>query len=376
MSAVGARLSLAIRPLRLALSGSITTAHGQALAHRGALVRASAGGLSGWGEAVPLPGFGTEELAAAEGALERARLALTSAAVPLDAAGLEALLDETVPAGCRAARAALECALLDLRARLEGRPLRALLARERAVLEGVAPSLPLDRLSPSALLSDEGPAQAAARAAAEGFAAVKLKVAARPLIEDLARVRQVRAAAAGLALRLDANGGWSRGSAAAALEALAEVRPELCEQPLPPGDPGAWPALARVCPLAADESCADPAEIAALLDAGCLRAVVLKPPALGGLLPSLRFAARARARGVLPLVTSSLDSAVGRAAAAHLAAALRVELAPGVATGRLLAEDVCADPLEPRAGRIQFGQSSGLGLEVDAGIWAALGGPG
>ena len=356
-------LRLELRPFRLRLAAPLSTAHGILHARDGVLVRAVEGALQGVGEASPLAGFGTEDAARALAVLERASARLAGARLPRSAVDLDSLLDDSLPAGVPAARAALECALLDLRAQLEERPLRALLAAERAAIDGAAAAPALDQLPLSALLPDADPAAAAARAVRDGFAAVKLKVAARPLASDLERARAVRAAAgAEVAVRLDANGGWTATDAAVALTALAEVRPELCEQPVAPGNPAAWTALSRICPLAADESCADLAEVEQLLRARALRAVALKLPVLGGLLPALRLAGTAIRHGAAPLVTCALDGAVGRAAAAHLAAALRVELAAGLATARLLAEDLCADPFAPVRGRMHLGTAPGLGV--------------
>jgi o-succinylbenzoate synthase len=358
-------LRLEVRPFRLRLAVPLSTAHGILHARDGVLVRAAEGALEGVGEASPLAGFGTEDAARALAVLEQASARLAGALLPSSAAELDSLLDESLPAGVPAARAALECALLDLRARRESRPLRDLLAAERASIDGARSGPALEQLPLSALLPDSDPAAAAARAVREGFATVKLKVAARPLASDLERARAVRAAAgAEVAVRLDANGGWPAEDAAAALAALAEVRPELCEQPVAPGGAAAWTALSRLCPLAADESCADLAEVEELLRARVLRAVVLKLPVLGGLLPALRLARTAAMHGAAPLVTCALDGTVGRAAAAHLAAALRVELAAGLATARLLAEDLCADPFAPVRGCIHLGTAPGLGVAL------------
>ena len=63
--------------------------------------------------------------------------------------------------------------------------------------------------------------------------------------------------------------------------------------------------------------------------------VVLKPMVLGGLGRALRLGREALQRELQVVVTSSLDGAVARAGAAHLAAALGSPLAAGLATGRL-----------------------------------------
>src|SRR5205823_5082633 len=85
--------------------------------------------------------------------------------------------------------------------------------------------------------------------------------------------------------------------------------------------------------------------------------VVLKPMLLGGLRHALRIARRAHQLGRRIVVTTSLESAVGRAGAAHLAAAvlaLGSQPAAGIATGRLVAEDAGNDPFAPKRGVVLF----------------------
>ena len=95
------------------------------------------------------------------------------------------------------------------------------------------------------------------------------------------------------------------------------------------------------------------------------RILVLKPMLLGGLMPALALARQAHERGLQVIVTTSLESAVGRAGAAHLAAAvlaLGPQPAAGIATGRLLAENAGNDPFAPRRGVVQIPALPGLGL--------------
>ena len=70
---------------------------------------------------------------------------------------------------------------------------------------------------------------------------------------------------------------------------------------------------------------------------------------LGGLAPALRIAEQAHTAGGRRLVTSFLDSALGRAAALQLAFAVPgPTAAAGLATGALLAGDLADLPDAPR----------------------------
>lgn len=339
-------MKLSWTPVRVRLRAPLFTAHGELRDREGFLVRVD----EGRGEACPLPWFGTEDVAACARALSSAAEALLSVRPPerLEDVVLPAWLDETP-----AARHGIELALLDGLAQRSGRPLRRLLD----VRAG-------DEVAVGALLSAREPAalaREASAAAAEGFGTVKLKVAHAPLEEDLARAAVVRdAAGPGVRLRLDANGGWDEPSALQALRRLSRLDVELCEQPA--AEVASLRRLRGATPvaIAADESV--PHSNGELLDA--VDAVVLKPMVLGGLLPALQWASRARARGVRALVTTTLDGTVARLGAAQLAAAL-LSWGPmpdaGLATGRLLERDVCEDPAPPFRGRLVLPAAPGLG---------------
>ena len=72
----------------------------------------------------------------------------------------------------------------------------------------------------------------------------------------------------------------------------------------------------------------------------------------------------AQERGVKVMVTTALDSAIGRASALHVAAALAGEdsIAAGLDTGGWLAEDSATLP-QAESGLITLAQAAGLGLE-------------
>ena len=327
MPARAAAGQIEIRPYRLRLVQPLRTAQGVRDVREGFLVLAHEGDRVGRGDAAPLPELGTESLAECHEQLRRARF-------------------DSLP-GTPAARCAVEQAMLDLDAQRAGIPLARLLER----------AAPLE-VPASLLLSAPGVpvlAREAQRARADGYRTLKLKVG---LDGDYARAAVVRdAAGPEIKLRLDANGAWDAPRALRRLRELAPLGIELCEQPTADllgleGSP---------VPLAADEMIAlDP-------DGALERAqiVVLKPMLLGGLVPALRFARRAHERGRKIVVTSSLESVVGRAGAAHLAAAvlaLGPQPAAGIATGRLFADDGGPDPFAPVDGVVRIPASPGLGL--------------
>lgn len=341
-------MKLRFAPYSLPLRSPLQTAHGAIERRDGFQIWIGAGR----GEAAPLPAFGTESLAECAAALDAAGAGLARAPAPETVYDVEALLDSLPPA----ARFGIELALLDDLARRRELPLARLLSKDAG---WEVPACALLGAGDAAALARE------ARAAAQGgFRTVKLKVARGPLEDDLARAAVVRdAAGPSVRLRIDANAGWTEEQALSALRRLSPLGIELCEEPV--SDPRALRRLrgATAVPIGADESFAASSHREQLFE--CADVVVLKPSLLGGLLSALRWARRARERGIQPLVTTALDGAIARAGAAHLAAAILGDgPAPdaGLATGRLLAADLCEDPAEPRDGRVRIGAAPGLGI--------------
>jgi len=334
--------TLQVERMRLRLRAPLEAAWGTLAERELVRVRLSFGaGDSGMGEAAPLEPYDGVPTAAVLAALD-AYAALLKDAGPEDHA--DALL-----AACRAERplpqalAAIDLALWDRAGRRAGRPVAALLS------EQPASSVPVN-----ALVGAEdraGAASAAARAVADGFRCVKVKVG---IGDDAGRLAAVRAAVGpDVALRADANGAWgSPREALANLRALAPVGLELCEEPV-----HGLEALREVraespVPIAIDESAAEDGAAGA----GAADAVCLKIARCGGIGGVLRDAAAARDAGSAVYLASTFDGPHGIAAALHAAAALR-------ATGALLSCGLAAaagEPPEVRGGRLAVPPGPGL----------------
>jgi|GEM_PF-77049 len=390
---------LYVRRWSLPLRSPLVTARGT-IAVRDVFVVRLRGARAGVGEASPLPGAGTESADDCAAALAAAS---AWTAIPEEPRAWASWLEARLP-DAPAARFGLDLALWDAHARRLGLPLAAAL---RAYLGAEAPPAPpgTTGAGPRANALLGGPtADLGARAAAAvaaGFGWAKLKVAARPR-EDLARVRAVRAAAPGLRLRLDANGGWADAEAAeaAARPLLAEAGPGVqIEQPVPRRDVAglaafvravaeplnAWPGRGPDAQLVARAAAGAPAEAASARTSqdavvvaadesvrtradgrACLAAgvgLVLKPMRLGGLLVTLELAALASAAGRSAWLTTTLDGAIATAATAHLAAAAdpHGRYAHGLATSSLLQRDV-GPPLPVVGGTLPLPDLPGHGV--------------
>ncbi len=351
-------LRLEYRPFSVGLERPLGTAHGTIESRDGFLVRIveatadGAGGdpTAGFGEATPLPGW-TESSADCEAALERAKTSLRTG-------GPEAALEAVD--GQVAARHGVTLALADFQATRTATPLYRYL--------GQGPMIA--RIPVNATIGDGTPtdtAADAARAVRSGFSCCKIKVGARSVTEDVARVRRVREAVGpDVELRVDANESWTYDDAASAIESLADLEVSLLEQPLPAGALEGHAALrGNGVRIALDEGLLEHG-VDAICHAGAADAVVLKPMALGGVDVARRVAAWVTELGVAPIVTTTIDAVVARTGAVHLAAAIPDVPACGVATADLLAEDLGRDPVLLENGSAVVPQAKGLGVE---GVW-------
>ena len=352
----------ALYPYALALRRPLGTGRGRVTHRRGLLLSLRDGdGHCGWGDVAPLPGWGGPDLVATAAVLTD-WLRTTPPADDLEA--LSARADATLrEVPC--AWAAVGGATADLAARRDGLSLAAALGATTSP-PGAALAVPT-----AALLDGDTPeavAAAAARAAAAGFGAFKIKVGNRPLAADVARVAALREAIpAGATLRLDANGSWGT-DAAAGIEAVAPFEPEFVEEPCSGLDELRRLQAATSVPLAVDESLPPLADLERHLPLGVAVAVI-KPSALGAPRSVLRAVAALHDGATQVVVGSFLESAVGVATAAHVAAAAAVAtgdrlLAAGLDTSALLGTDVC-EPLPVEGGALQLPAGPGLGLTPD-----------
>jgi o-succinylbenzoate synthase len=329
------------KPFSLPLSRPLSTARGDIRKREGFLVRATVDGHRGRGEATPLPGW-TEPL-------EACRTALVSVSEPVEA------LSEDLD-GTPAARHGVELAVADARARVREEPLCRYLSGHDE---------PAERVPVNATVGDEGvdaTVEAAREAVCEGFGTLKVKVGVRSPEADIARLEAVRDACPDLSVRADANGAWDRETARETLERLSSLGLEYVEQPLAADDVAGLASLGGDVPVALDETLAE-TPVAEVLDAGAADVLVLKPMSLGGPVRARAAAEEAREAGVGCVVTTTIDAAVARAGAVHLAASIPDVPACGLATGGWLARDVREpDPVPVSDGSIRVPSGVGLGI--------------
>ena len=330
-SAKPARWGEGVHPYALPLSRPLETASGLLHERRGFLLGLRDGdGRLGWGDVAPWSGLGSElsdvtrEVEALDGRLADLGAGLC-ADTPVERVG------EWAQGASRCPEVAhgIEQALLDLLGQIRGVPVARLLWPAHAA-----------RVQTHQLV---------AHTPDRHRIWLKIKVAAGPLGGELERLDDLRRQAHPRArLRLDVGGRWSLDQALEALPALERLGVTLLEQPLRVGDiPELATLRARAArhgiDVAVDEAVRGAADLEAHLGAAAIDAVVLKPMFLGGLLAARALAETALARGCQVIITSALESAVGRLGALHLASGLAGVHGVGTVAG-LFACDLASEP--------------------------------
>ncbi len=268
------------------------------------------GGVRGWGEGAPFPAFNGETQARV--------LAACRLAAPLlegcDLHATEELRDRLrrAAADSPSAVCAIETAVVDARARLEGRSLHAVLggAEERLVTD----------ITITTGTVEEAATEARAFAA---FGTLKMKVGGGDLDRDVARVIAVRDARPDARILVDANAGFSVDDAVRFAEAIRSANIDLFEQPILPGD---WDALAEVrkrtgLRIAIDESltCADDVSMAKRHDAADAANVKIMK---SGVFEALAIVERARTEGLDRMIGGMVETRLAMGMSACIAAGI------------------------------------------------------
>jgi O-succinylbenzoate synthase len=203
-----------------------------------------------------------------------------------------------------------------------------------------------------------------------GARTAKVKVAepGQTLADDIARVRAVRDHLGPEGrIRIDANTFWNVDEAEHAIHALAPFDLEYVEQPC-----ASIEELAEIrrrtaymdVPIAADESVRKASDPLAVARADAADLLIVKAQPLGGIHSALRIVAEA---GLPVVVSSAIDTSVGIAMGAHLAAAVpQLDFDCGLGTAAMFVDDVTDEPLRPVDGSIPVLRPSVSSARLDA----------
>jgi L-alanine-DL-glutamate epimerase-like enolase superfamily enzyme len=313
-------------------------------------------GVMGLGESAPYSSV-MSETQKSDLALGPALAGIVKGKDPFDLPKIVEALDAFSPHN-PGIKAAFEMALWDICGKIAGQPIYRLLGAYRDTFR-TDQTVYLD--TPAAM------AEKAAAIAKKGFKHIKVKIGESPEV-DIARIKTVREAVGpDVALRTDANQGWSVSTAIFTLRALEPYGLEFCEQPVPHWD---WTGLARIrgsvpVPIMADEGVNSPHDAITGLRHDAMDMINIKLMKTGGILNAVRLAHIADAAGLPCMLGCMSESRLALTAAAHIAFSQRIVHYADL--DAFLEHDI--DPIiggmQVKAGVVTLPEAPGLGLDID-----------
>jgi len=345
-----------LRVLHMPLVSPFTTSFGTEEVREVIVVTAETSDGVGWGEVVTSaePFYSSEYTQGAWDVLSRFLAPALLARRTLAPEQVAGIVSPVV--GHRMAKAGLELAVLDAALRAEGRSFADHLGAVRdRVPSGVSVGIQRD---PRALVDT------VAGYLDEGYVRIKIKIKPGRDLDDTAAVR---AAFGGIPLQVDANSAYTLADAALLAE-LDRFDLLLIEQPLQEDDLVDHAALATRLrtPVCLDESIVSAKAAADALALRSCSIVNVKAGRVGGYLEAVAIHDLCRAAGVPVWCGGMLETGIGRAANAALAALPGFVLPGDVsASARFYARDIVTEPAVLENGHVRVPNGPGLGVEVD-----------
>jgi L-alanine-DL-glutamate epimerase-like enolase superfamily enzyme len=259
------------------------------------------------------------------------------------------------------AKAAIDMAMWDAWARTLGVSVHSMLGGYR------------DRVRVSHMLGFQEPEVVAAQAIditeRYGITSFKVKVGRRPVADDVAVCRAVRAAVGPEAeIYIDGNRGWSASESVQALRMLTDVGLSRVEELCPADDVVGRRWLVTQCPVpfVADESAPNAAAATREVLGGSANALSIKT-ARTGFSDSLRMAHLAEGLGIEAVIGNQIDGQLGSACALAFAASQATTTRHAAELSNFLdmSDDLLTEPLHIFDGEMHVLPGPGIGVAID-----------
>jgi O-succinylbenzoate synthase len=313
--------------------------------------------VEGWGECTALaePSYSPEYVDGAQHVIEHHLLPRLFAAGPIEAADVGPTLSHLH--GHPMAKAALEMAVLDAQLRANNQSFAEFLGAENVRIP-VGVSVGIHDTIDDLLSTVQGYVD-------DGYVRIKLKIEPGSDIEHVAAVRDL--IGPNKPLQVDANTAYRR-TDGNHLRQLDDYDLLLIEQPLPEEDIIGHARLADEVetPICLDESLVSAAGTADAIELGACEIANIKPGRVGGYLEAVRIHDLCVSKGVPVWCGGMLETGIGRAANAGLAALPGFTLPGDIsASTRFYAQDIVTDPITIDDGHVTVPTTPGLGFEID-----------
>jgi len=325
-----------------------------------ATVDADGTSVDGWGECVALadPTYSPEYVDGAQHVMVHQllpRLIASTTGRTFDAADVATILSPFH--GHPMAKAAIEMAILDAQLRLADRSFAEHLgATATSIPSGV--SVGIHDSVDDLLATVQGYVD-------DGYVRIKLKIEPGSDIEHVAAVRDL--IGPDMPLQVDANTAYQR-TDGRHLAALDEFQMLLIEQPLPEADILGHARLADEVetPICLDESLVSASGTADAIELGACEIANIKPGRVGGYLEAVKIHDLCVARDVPVWCGGMVETGIGRAANAGLAALPGFTLPGDIsASTRFYARDIVTEPIMVIDGHVAVPTAPGLGFDID-----------
>lgn len=345
-------------PLHIGMHEAFNVAYGSTTALHNIVVRVLAdNGMQGFGEAAPSRMVTGDTVGGIQAAVEtQLAPALTGRSVE-DFEGNEYILHHCVK-GNTGAKAAVDMALYDLRAKILNIPLYQLLGGYRSTLET---DLTMSIYDKDKMVSDS------LKAVQKGLRILKIKVGTEGM-GDVEKVKRIREAVGrDIVLRVDANQGWKPKEAVRIIRRMEDMDlgVELIEQPVKDTDvDGLRMVTSNVyTPVMADESAHNAMDVEKILSTHAADLINIKLMKTGGVYEALKICHLAEIYGVECMVGCMTESRVSISFGAHLAGGKRVITRCDLDSPLMLSDD----PVEggfryENGGQIVLNQTPGIGI--------------
>ena len=335
-------ISLKYSPFNLVLSNNFGNSKAKLFERKGFIIKLESDGKTGYGEANPLPEFGSETFEQDEEALKGFKLNLNI--LPEDF--IESIEDSLrALSDLPALQHGFEQAMLNL-----------LCAKANISLNEILNCTSRPEIKVNAVIGLLNPAEsasAALRLVKEGFTTLKIKTGRDKFKDDLNCLAAIQKAVGDeVKLRIDANGKWKTIEAIENLKALDIFNIEYVEQPVNNLIGFQKVSKKSPLPLAADESIRSFNDAKDFIKTRTIKALVLKPMLLGGIIPTLKIINLAESENLKVVISSSFESSLGRSWAIFAASTVKEDIAHGLDTARFLKNDLYPNPYPVKNGRI------------------------
>lgn len=282
-----------------------------------------------------------------------------------DMAGNHQLMDKIIY-GNSSIKSAFDIALYDIAAQRAAMPLYQFL--------GGKLNKPLITDYTVSINNSEKMAADALRIKENGFMVIKVKLGKDP-DEDVDRIRTIRnAVGKRMALRIDANQGWSIKGAIKCLKALAPFKIQYCEEPINRRE---FMQLSKVrkaspIPIMADESCCDHHDAARLIALKACDMFNLKLGKSSGLFKAQKIITLAEEAGMEMQVGGFMESGIAMTANAHLALSSKSIRYCDFDTPLMFSENPVTGGIRYDQGKVLMPEGIGLGAYVSDEVLGGL----